>query len=134
MVVYLLCFDLSKPIETQRTQLEYWLNYLNSALPLPGSESKYSDNRKWVIMLVGLKSDLQQSLTIQKEDSEYNQFAAWINQFLCFSRPPQSTSKSDQDDIGVMLQHSHFETWRNLYPCLPLCPQLCVVSSIKPGK
>lgn len=55
MSVYLLCFDLSKPTEEQISQVLYWLDYLNSALPPPDSQDKFS------ILIVGLKADLQAS-------------------------------------------------------------------------
>jgi len=61
MVVYLLCFDLSAPTDTQLAQVQYWLDFLNSALSLPPGASKYSRSSNWVIMLVGVKYDLQQS-------------------------------------------------------------------------
>jgi hypothetical protein len=60
-VVYLLCFDLSAPTDTQLAQVQYWLDFLNSALSLPPGGSKYSIHSNWVILLVGVKSDLQQS-------------------------------------------------------------------------
>jgi len=48
---------MSAILEEQIAQMEYWLDFLNSSLPLPPGESKYSANSKWVIIPVGLKAD-----------------------------------------------------------------------------
>lgn len=61
MVVYLLCFDLSKSTEEQITEVLYWLEYLNSSLPLLGGVPKFT------ILVVGLKSDLQTTNCLQPE-------------------------------------------------------------------
>ena len=57
MVLYLLCFDLSKPPREQQAQLQYWLSYLNSLLcvghRVPATHA-YSD---WRVLLVGTKAD-----------------------------------------------------------------------------
>jgi hypothetical protein len=68
MVIYLLCFDLSTPRKTQEDQLGYWLDFLNSALPLTQSNYKYDTNTKWVIVPVGLRSDQQQPKVLRKSD------------------------------------------------------------------
>lgn len=57
MVTYFLCFDLSEPLEGQIDQVGYWLDFLNSALPLPHNASS-TENEKWTIMIVGLRADL----------------------------------------------------------------------------
>jgi hypothetical protein len=68
MVVYLLCFDLSDTCETQYDQLAYWMDFLNSALPLPQGDNKYNKDAKWVILPVGLRSDLQQPEVLEQSD------------------------------------------------------------------
>lgn len=78
MVIYLLCFDLSKPIEQQREQLGHWFDFLNSALPLPPSSSKYNDTSKLVIIPVGLKSDLQDT---SKPAIKPHHLGSWIHHF-----------------------------------------------------
>jgi GTPase SAR1 family protein len=103
MVIYLLCFDLSKPLDEQCIQLEYWLDYLNSALPLPQSESMYSDTRKWVILLVGLKSDLQ----INPESAlQSHHLTAWSNRFPHLPLFPRlfsvSSIKLDQNVMQLL--------------------------------
>jgi len=76
-VVYFLCYDLSQSTEMQLDQVAYWLDYLNSALSLPPSSSKYHHNAKWVIMLVGLKKDLQNRL----HKLQLPHLEVWQNQF-----------------------------------------------------
>src|SRR3978361_1256748 len=58
MVVYFVCFDCSKPAQEQLKHISFWLDFLNSSLPLPPPPSP--PGSKWSIVLVGLKSDLQQ--------------------------------------------------------------------------
>lgn len=68
--MYLVCFDLSKPLSAQQSSIFFWLNFIYSARFFP------SDN--WSLLLVGLKSDLlpatsprvqlpQESLTVWKK-------------------------------------------------------------------
>lgn len=58
MVAYLVCFDLGAKVQEQIDQVSYWLNFLESSLPLPPSSSPPQRDGKWVIFLVGLRSDL----------------------------------------------------------------------------
>src|SRR3984957_9951386 len=53
MVVYVVCFDLAAPLETQRQQVTYWLDFLNSSLPTVLSTSI----PKWKVMIVGTRKD-----------------------------------------------------------------------------
>jgi hypothetical protein len=76
MVAYLICFDLSKSLDEQSKQLKFWLKFLNSALPLPQSNSTVIDTAKWIIILVGLKSDCQESPELR-----FNSLDAWRRQF-----------------------------------------------------
>lgn len=57
MVLYLVCFDLSGSLDDQITQISYWLDFLNSSLPLPPPPSSPLSN--WGIILVGLRADLK---------------------------------------------------------------------------
>ncbi len=50
MVLYIVCFDVSEPVEQQTEQISYWLEFLNSALPLPTTVS----DTKWSIILAGI--------------------------------------------------------------------------------
>lgn len=59
LVAYLVCFDLGATMEEQSNQVSYWLNFLNSSLPLP-SGTGVQCNGKWAVFLVGLRSDLQE--------------------------------------------------------------------------
>jgi len=54
MALYIICFDLSKPLNKQKNQIEYWLNFLQSSLFPSGGQSSCSD---WEIVLVGLRAD-----------------------------------------------------------------------------
>ena len=69
MVLYLLCFDLSKPPREQQAQLQYWLSYLNSLLcvghRVPATHA-YSD---WRVLLVGTKADQKHPDSLK--DPEY---------------------------------------------------------------
>lgn len=60
MTVVLLCYDLAKPVSDQIKQILYWLGFLNSALPLPSPSATPSTN--WLVVLVGLRADLQNPL------------------------------------------------------------------------
>lgn len=78
MVVYLVCYDLSKPLDEQREQMRHWIEFLNSALPLPQTSTKYNDNSKLVIIPVGLKSDLMDP---SKPTLKPVHLLAWTSQF-----------------------------------------------------
>lgn len=60
MVLYLVCFDLSRPLEEQTKQIAYWLDFLHSSLPLPQLPTHTSS--AWGILLVGLRADKQDPL------------------------------------------------------------------------
>jgi hypothetical protein len=95
-VIYLICFDLSEPLENQCEQLGYWLNFLNSA----SQSNKYNDNTNWVVLLVGLKQDKQADSTVQ-----LNHLEAWTNQFPHLPIFPQlfyvSSTKLTKSVLGV---------------------------------
>lgn len=57
LVIYILCFDLAQTADEQIKQVAYWLNFLNSALPLPPPSQPAVSN--WSVMITGLRSDLQ---------------------------------------------------------------------------
>lgn len=56
MVTYLVCFDLGAPLDEQTKQVAYWIDFLNSSLPIPSSSSH--EDARWTIILIGLRSDL----------------------------------------------------------------------------
>lgn len=60
MIIYTLCFDLGVSQRKQIEQVSYWLNFLNSALPLPPHQPSTDSNM--VIIPVGLRADLAQNL------------------------------------------------------------------------
>lgn len=57
MILYLVCFDLARPLEEQIQQISYWLDFLHSSLPLP--PPPVLPNSNWGILLVGLRADMQ---------------------------------------------------------------------------
>lgn len=63
MILYLVCFDLSQPLQEQIDQITYWLDFLHSALPLPPSRAPPRSD--WGILLVGLRADKQHPLSSQ---------------------------------------------------------------------
>ena len=59
-----MCFDLSKDTPERYDQIAYWLNYLHSLLSPPPSTSKEVMElfkKKWKVVLVGVKADLEPS-------------------------------------------------------------------------
>lgn len=72
MILYVICFDLSKSIDELIKQITYWLDFLHSALPLP--PSPVLPNRDWGILLVGLRADEQKPSSPQ---IQLAQIAAW---------------------------------------------------------
>jgi hypothetical protein len=121
MVAYVLCFDLSQQIDTQRAQVQYWLDFLNSALSLPPVSSKYSGNSNWVIILVGVKSDLQQipPCSLQQQHLE-----TWQQ---CFPRLPLFpklflVSSKSSDGINDLLNAIESECVRIFSKHTPLIP------------
>lgn len=71
MAAYLVCFDLGASIEEQTKQVNYWLSFLYSSLPLPTSPTAQKD-KKWIIFLVGLKSDLRKPGAIAFRQNHLN--------------------------------------------------------------
>lgn len=57
MVTYVVCYDLGVSIQEQMDQVRYWLDFLNSSLSLPSRSASNDD--KWTIILVGLRSDMR---------------------------------------------------------------------------
>jgi hypothetical protein len=98
MVAYLLCFDVSTPIDDQIAQIDYWLDFLNSALPLSQIDSKYNTNSKWVVLPVGLKTDLPGATKSGLQDSHLK---IWINRFPHLPIFPQLFTVSAKENIGV---------------------------------
>jgi hypothetical protein len=101
-VVYLICFDLSEPFERQCEQVGFWLNFLNSALPLPPNKLK-SDDMKWVLLLVGLKQDQQTTSVVQLPHLE-----AWAKLFPRLPIVPRLfyTSSIASTESVVELKHA----------------------------
>lgn len=73
MVVYIVCYSLEDDAKEQQSQLTFWLEFLNSALPLA---SKLSSS-KWKVMVVGLRSDSKHPTSEFTADD----IAYWQNRF-----------------------------------------------------
>jgi hypothetical protein len=75
MVLYLLCFDLSRPSSEQQAQLQYWLSYLNSILcsgkQIPNTHA-YSS---WRVLLVGTKADIEHQNSLKDTLHWQNEFS-----------------------------------------------------------
>jgi hypothetical protein len=56
MVAYLICFSLESTPEQQLEQIKFWLQFLNSSLPLQQGASQ-AINSRFTVMLVGLRAD-----------------------------------------------------------------------------
>ena len=68
MVVYLVCYSLQVPASEQESQVGFWLQFLNSALPMTSQLA----SSKWKVMMVGLRSDeAHPSSNFTKEDIGY---------------------------------------------------------------
>ncbi len=68
MVVYLVCFDLEVPIEQQRDQIFYWLQFINTYVPnLP----RFHSSSNWKIMIVGLREDLAKSQGLTSANTQH---------------------------------------------------------------
>src|SRR5271170_3558586 len=59
----LICFNLGIPLEKQMLQIKFWLDYLNSSLTL----SPLSSVPKWNVILVGVRADEQQDLSLTQD-------------------------------------------------------------------
>ena len=68
MVVYLVCYSLQVPANEQQSQVKFWLQFLNSALPMTSQLA----SSKWKVMMVGLRSDeAHPSSNFTKQDIGY---------------------------------------------------------------
>ena len=110
MVVYFLCFDLSQPLSEQMAQASYWLDFLNSALPLPYGDSRYNENCHWCIMAVGLKSDLRATPSLQSQH-----LTAWLGKYSRLPIFPQLfvvSSMTSSESVQLLLQAASQECAR----------------------
>lgn len=65
MTVFFVCFNLAEPLNIQRSRISYWLDFLNSSLPLPHNQSTASNLLPTCkIVLIGTKSDLQKEFAL----------------------------------------------------------------------
>lgn len=72
---YVVCFDLSAPVNDQRRQISTWLQYLNSLLTINNTTSSVpvSTNPSCSIILVGTKADLMGDKNVIKNARAYQQ-------------------------------------------------------------
>eukprot|EP00026_Physarum_polycephalum_P000711 Phypoly_transcript_00712.p1 GENE.Phypoly_transcript_00712~~Phypoly_transcript_00712.p1 ORF type:complete len:920 (-),score=65.02 Phypoly_transcript_00712:1306-4065(-) len=104
MVAYLVCFDLSQPPADQFAHLRMWLRFLNSALPLR-NDYKYSTQAKWVVILVGLKQDVQ-DLQSPLHMLEHEDVTSWATQYPRLPIFPKLflvSSKKSIDSVNQLL-------------------------------
>jgi hypothetical protein len=71
MSLYVLCIDLAALPNEQRKQIQSWIQYLYSILcnHNDNSKAKSVDNRKWKVIIVGTRADLQQSTPEERLES-----------------------------------------------------------------
>lgn len=73
MTSMLVCFNLGLPVDLQTQQISFWLDFLNSSLPLPPLPNP-GKVPKWSIILVGVRADEQQDFSLT---SNSNLITAW---------------------------------------------------------
>lgn len=96
MVVYLICFDLSKPANVQIQQIAYWLDFLHSAIPHSSSRSK------WQVIIVGTKSDLKSQQQLQQDNLISRWQSQWPN--LPFHNQHFAVSSFSLDGVSDLLR------------------------------
>lgn len=74
--MFFVCFNLGDPLNQQLQQISYWLDFLNSSLPLPHHQSNSSNLMPSAkIILIGLQSDKQKDFHITANPQQT--LAAW---------------------------------------------------------
>lgn len=96
MTLYLVCFDLKKEFQLQVAEIAYWLNFLNSSLPLP--PPPISPNPNWRVFLVGTRSDLQDPTSSKVQA---RQLAQWKRKFQSLPLFDEIFSVSSINSDGV---------------------------------
>jgi hypothetical protein len=103
MVVYLLCYSLEASPEEQCRQIAFWLEYLNSALPL-SRNSPSARTSKWNIMIVGLRSDMMHkspslvSSSVSSWQYKYKKLPLYTNELF------EISSTTSKDSVKHLLQ------------------------------
>ncbi len=129
MVLYVVCFDISKPVEDQVEQISYWLEFLSSALPFPPNtaDSKWSIllagnslriyYRKICLSISGLKADLQHSSTSWQLGPTTSNLSAWQRAWPnlpIFNKVCIASSKTSRESVKLLLQAIEVECNRIL--------------------
>lgn len=101
MSLYLVCFDLSKSLNDQNKQIAYWLDFLNSSLPLPPSGSQSN----WGIIIVGVRADQQNPSP--DEQLQPHHIRAWSKQWprlrILNKRPFAVSSTTSEESVRDLL-------------------------------
>jgi hypothetical protein len=74
MTSMLVCFNLGVPVEDQTQQISFWLDFLNSSLPLPPLPATPDAIPKWNIILVGVHQDKQQDFSLTQNPNLISQW------------------------------------------------------------
>jgi hypothetical protein len=74
MTSMLVCFNLELPVEDQIQQISFWLNFLNSSLPLPPLPATPGAIPKWNVILVGVRQDEQHDFSLTKNPNLISQW------------------------------------------------------------
>lgn len=122
MTVFFVCFNLSDPLDQQTLQISYWLDFLNSSLPLPHHYANPSSNLmpSSKIIIIGLQSDRQKEFDLTENPQQM--IAAWKKRW---SRLPISpmlfsvSSLTSTESVIALLQFVESE-------CNQIFSQYCV--------
>lgn len=82
-------------------QISYWLDFLNSSLPLP--PSPIPPDSKWCIILVGLRSDMQGA----KQQFQQRHLLVWKGRWQCLPLHDELfvvSSKTSKQSVQMLLE------------------------------
>jgi hypothetical protein len=100
MVVYLVCYSLEVDAEEQQFQIAFWLDFLNSALPL----SSKSIRSKWQVMIVGLRADVKHSSSFLKSKHIQSWQFKYTNLPLFTKELFSISATTPQESVAKLLQ------------------------------
>jgi hypothetical protein len=107
MVAYIVCFDLSQPPIEQMAQIEYWMDFLSSALCIPLHTTKTTN---WTLILAGLRADQQQSdWTIGPNTNNIISFCAKWPRLPIFPKWFVISSIKSRESVRLLLESVEME-------------------------
>lgn len=103
MVTYLVCFDLAASLQEQMDQVRYWMDFLNSSLPIPARSTSEADE-KWTIILVGLRSDLLAKGSSMLQQKHLNAWRRKWPRLPIFSHMFMVSSIASVESVNCLLE------------------------------